>query len=243
MDWTTAEGNSYEEAVDSLLKSLGADKSEVEIEDLGEQRKMFGFGGVVTRVRGRFRVESFRDESPRRRPGKPEKEHSAKATEHPAKANASPSQLSEMEEKGCVFLTEILARMGIDDARVTPSTDGSVITLNIESGSGGLIIGRAGETLEALQTLLEIYASRLNEGLTKMIVDTENYRSRREDKLRELALKAAEEAVVKGKKVYLGNMKSSERKLIHTVLQDNTKVQTRSQGSGETRQVVVYPAR
>ncbi len=258
MDWTVAEGGTYEEAVASLLKSLGADKSEIEVEDLGEQRKMFGFGGVVMRVRGRFRVESFRDEPAQK--AKPAPRHSQ---QHPARAasprtqkqsqppqqaqavkeDASASQVAEMEEKGCAFLEEIVRAMGVDGATVTASSSGSTITLNIESSAGGLIIGRSGETLEALQTLMEIYASRLNEGRTRLVVDTENYRLRREEKLKETALKAAEEVIAKGKKVYMGYMKSSERKMVHTVLQGNDKVETKSQGAGENRQIVIYPAR
>jgi spoIIIJ-associated protein len=152
-------------------------------------------------------------------------------------------EAADIAEKSRGFLKEILDAMGVESAAVTASVESGIIILNIESGAGGLIIGRGGETLEAFQTILEIYASRVNGGKAKVLVDAENYRARREEKLKEIAERAANDAIAKGKKVFLGSMKASERKLIHTILQDNPKVETRSQGDGDRRQVVVYPVR
>lgn len=272
MDWTMAEGADYEEAVGALLKSLGADKSEVEIEDLGVHKKLFGLGGAVTRVRGRFRTdipvdqpaarEQKREErQPRREPREnreprqnrearePRENREVREKREPRENRETPETpldpavAAEIAEKARLLLKEILDKMGVATATVTASVAEGGITLNIESDAGGLIIGRGGETLEALQTIIEIFASRQNEARAKIVVDTENWRARREEKLKEMAEKAANDAIERNRKVYLGTMKASERKLIHTILQDNPKVQTKSQGDGDHRQVVVYPVR
>lgn len=256
MEWTTTEGKTYDEAVTALLKSLGADRSEVEIEDLGEAKKLFGLGGSVHRVQGRLKTESFSAEYERpARRGETRREAAPRPVETPRPSRAAEKPREEHAEAGAAglpdevvegargFLESILRHMGVEDAVIKADNGNGTLALNIESGAGGLIIGKNGETLEALQTIMEIYASRLHTGRVSLVVDTEDYRQRREQKLREIAEKAAEKAATSGRQVFLGAMKSSERKMIHTFLQDSATVKTRSQGEGDRRQVVVFPAR
>ncbi len=236
MEWTTAEGKSYEEAVASLLKSMGADRSEVEIEDLGDTKKLFGLGGTVAKVRGRLMEESFAETSVKRRP---------KANgSAPRTAAANPVNLAELgdiPEKMRAFLEDIVAKMNVKNAAVEIFPGEEQIVLNIVGADGGSLTGKNGETLEALQTLVEIYAGRLNGAKLPFVVDADNYRAHREDKLRALAEKSAEKAASSGRKVFLGPMKPSERKTIHAFLQNDTRVKTHSQGTGDNRQVVIYP--
>lgn len=223
MDWTVAEGGTYEEAVNALLNALGADRSEVELDHLGVHRKFLGFGKAVIRVRGRLKRESFEDR-PQKRP-----------------APEIDGELMKVAEKARDFLADILEKMGIEKAAVSVIAGDDGITLDIVSDSGGLIIGRKGDTLEALQMLVEIFTNRLKGNRVNLIVDAENYRSRRREKLIDIARQSAKKAVNNGSKVYLGPMKSSERKLIHSCLQNNPRVQTKSEGEGDQRQVVVIP--
>ncbi len=231
MEWTTAEGKSYEEAVATLLKSMGADRSEVEIEDLGDTKKLFGLGGTVAKVRGRLLEESFAEAPARHRP----------------KANGSAPKsidadaLGDIPEKMRAFLEDIVEKMNIKNAAVEIRSAEGEIVLNITGVDGGVLTGKNGETLEALQTLVEIYAGRLNGSKLPFVVDAEDYRQHREEKLRGLAEKSAEKAVKTGRKVFLGPMKPSERKTIHAFLQNDTRVKTHSQGTGDNRQVVIYP--
>lgn len=236
MEWTTAEGKSYEEAVAALLKSMGADRSEVEIEDLGDTKKLFGLGGTVAKVRGRLMEESFAEAPARHRP-----KTNGRA---PKTAPANPVNLTELgdiPEKMRAFLEDIVAKMNIKDAMVEIINGDEQIVLNISGVDGAILTGKNGEALEALQTLVEIYAGRLNGAKLPFVVDTENYRALREDKLRALAEKSAEKAVTSGRKVFLGPMKPSERKTIHAFLQNDSRVKTHSQGTGDNRQVVIYP--
>lgn len=231
MSWTDVEGETYEKAVATLLNSLGADRSEVELEHLGVHHKFLGFGKAVVKVRGRLKRESFED--------KPDKTKKLPAV--PRMPRDSEQVQAAKNARG--FLEEIVKNIGIENAtvKVVPKENG--ITLDIVSDSGGLIIGRKGETLEALQMIMEIYAHRQSGKRVSLVVDTENYRSRRKDKLADIARNSANQAVDKNGKVYLGPMKSSERKYIHSCLQTDKRVNTKSEGEGDRRQVVVIPVR
>lgn len=236
MEWITAEGKSYEEAVATLLKSMGADRSEVEIEDLGDSKKLFGLGGTVARVRGRLTEESFGEAPAKHRP-----KTNGSAPKAPPANPMNLAELGDIPEKMRAFLEDIVAKMNVKSAVVEILPGDEQIILNITGADSGILTGKSGETLEALQTLVEIYAGRLNGAKLPFVVDAENYRAHREDKLRSLAEKSAEKAVTTGRKVFLGPMKPSERKTIHAFLQDNTRVKTHSQGTGDNRQVVIYP--
>ena len=228
MSWTDVEGKTYEEAVATLLHSLGADRSEVELEHLGVHHKFLGFGKAVVKVRGRLKREAFED-----RPDKTKKRAVVEVD----------SEQMPAAKMARGFLEEIVKNMGIDNAAVKMVPGDNGITLDIISDSGGLIIGRKGETLEALQMIMEIYAHRQPGKRVSLVVDTENYRARRKDKLADIARKSANQAVDKKGKVYLGPMKSSERKYIHSCLQTDKRVDTKSEGEGDRRQVVVIPVR
>lgn len=230
MSWTDVEGKTYEEAVATLLNSLGADRSEVELEHLGVHHKFLGFGKAVVKVRGRLKRESFED--------KPDKTKKRPAVEPVVEADPEQMQTAK-NARG--FLEEIVKNIGIENAAVKVVPRESGVTLDIISDSGGLIIGRKGETLEALQMIMEIYAHRQPGKRVSLVVDTENYRSRRKDKLADIARNSADQAVDKKGKVYLGPMKSSERKYIHSCLQSDKRVNTKSEGEGDRRQVVVIP--
>lgn len=236
MEWTTVEGKSYEEAVATLLKSMGADRSEVEIEDLGDAKKLFGLGGTVARVRGRLMHESFAEPAVKHRP----RANASASKTRPANP-VDMAGLGDIPEKMRAFLEDVVAKMNIKNAAVDIVPGEGQIVLNITGAGGGALTGRNGETLEALQTLVEIYAGRLNGAKLPFVVDAEDYRAHREEKLRALAEKSAEKAVTTGRKVFLGPMKPSERKTIHAFLQDDTRVKTHSQGTGDNRQVVIYP--
>ena len=259
MGWTEAEAGTYEEAVAALLNALGADRSEVELNHLGVHRKFLGFGKTVVRVRGRLKREAFEGapgakpvqkpierirEKPaakEKRKAKPREKHGRK--ERPQADVKITPETVEAAKKASAYLEEILAKMGVKDAAVSIVENSAGVTLDIKSGSGGLIIGRKGDTLEALQMIVEIFANRIKGTRVNLIVDTENYRARRKDKLMGIARQSAKQAVERGGKIYLGPMKSFERKTIHSCLQNNPSVKTISEGEGDRRQVVVIPQR
>lgn len=114
------------------------------------------------------------------------------------------------------------------------------IYIEIITDSAGLIIGKRGKTLEALQMLVNIISNKGEEKWKKIVLDIENYRDKRENTLRELALKVAKKVKKTGKAQYLELMNPFERRVIHMTLQDDPHIDTKSEGSGNLKKVKVF---
>lgn len=148
--------------------------------------------------------------------------------------------LAEKREEAATVLRQILERMGID-AEVSAFDDGEKIILDAHGSESGLVIGKKGATLDALQYLVSrIVFKKPGEG-TMIVVDAEGYRGRREDSLADLARRLAEKAIRSGRPVPVEPMSAHDRKVVHTTLADNPEVTTESEGEGMGRRVVIFP--
>jgi spoIIIJ-associated protein len=137
------------------------------------------------------------------------------------------------------FLRELF---GTIDTEITTRSveEEDRIYIEIASESAGMIIGKRGKTLEALQLLVNIIFNRGEDQWKKVILDIENYRDKRENTLKELALKVARKVKKTGKSQYLEPMNPFERRIIHMALQDDPHVDTRSEGNGNIKRVKVF---
>jgi spoIIIJ-associated protein len=148
--------------------------------------------------------------------------------------------LGEKRELAAKVLREVLERMGVD-AEVSAFDDGERIILDAHGSESGLVIGKKGATLDALQYLVSrIVFKKPSEGAT-LIVDAEGYRGRREDSLADLAKRLAEKAVRSGRPVPVEPMSAHDRKVVHTTLAEHPGVRTESEGEGPGRRVVIFP--
>ena len=121
-----------------------------------------------------------------------------------------------------------------------PQTGGPVI--DITGDDAGLLIGRRGETLRAIQFLVNLVVNRnLNEESVRVMLDIERYRERRYNSLHDLALKVAEKVASTGRAISLEPMPAAERRIIHVALSEHPRVGTQSSGIGENRQVTITP--
>ena len=136
------------------------------------------------------------------------------------------------------FVETILTKMGIE-AKVAAAIDGSRITLDVSGPDMGIVIGRRGETLDALQQIAQLYVNRIYEEYYKIRIDTENYRAKREEALIILAKGLAKKVLKTRKEVALEPMKAYERRIIHTTLQDYNRISTHSIGEEPNRRLVV----
>ena len=118
---------------------------------------------------------------------------------------------------------------------------GDVLRLNIIGGDMGILIGKRGQTLDALQFLLSLIYNKKKKDKAKIILDIEGYRERRERSLKEMALKLAEKAKYDRKNITLDPMMPNERRIIHLTLQNHPDVITFSQGEEPMRRVVISP--
>jgi spoIIIJ-associated protein len=149
--------------------------------------------------------------------------------------------LADKREQAAQVLREILERMQVD-AEVSAFDDGDRIILDAHGPESGLVIGKKGATLDALQYVINrIVFKRPGEG-PRVIVDAEGYRGRREDSLVDLARRLAEKAVKTGRPVPVEPMSAHDRRIVHMALVDHAGVTTESEGEGLFRRVVIFPS-
>lgn len=142
-------------------------------------------------------------------------------------------------DKGVKFLEDVLKGMNID-ATLKSTYNEKELKLDIEGSNMGIVIGRRGQTLDALQYLTSLVVNRNTEDYTRIVLDTENYRDKREKSLVNLANKLAYRAKKYKKNIVLEPMNPYERRIIHASLQNNKHVSTRSEGEEPYRKVVIF---
>jgi spoIIIJ-associated protein len=149
---------------------------------------------------------------------------------------------SETLTKGKALLTELLGKMGVE-GNVVAREDGERVTLEVTGAETALVIGKKGATLDALQYLVnKICSQGTPEGSGKPIqVDAEGYRDRRAETLVELANKLAEKVRRTGRPVEMDPMSPGERRVVHVALAEQPDLETRSEGEGIYRHLVIFP--
>lgn len=138
------------------------------------------------------------------------------------------------------FLNSVFLTMGLR-VELDIQTEGKVMRINLIGDNMGIIIGKRGDTLDALEHLTNLCVNKGDGEYTKVILDTENYRARREQTLTKLAKSLAASVARNGKKITLEPMHSNERRIIHATLQNNPNVDTYSIGEAPNRKVVIAP--
>ncbi|MBR5152632.1 MAG: KH domain-containing protein [Clostridia bacterium] len=140
------------------------------------------------------------------------------------------------------FATELVHKMGLADAEVAVVNGGESVDVTVSGSRMGLLIGKRGDTLDAVQYLTSLYVNKEKNSYIKVNVDTEGYRAKREETLVKLA-KSLERKVLRDKKAAtLEPMSPNERRIIHSALQGSNKVKTYSVGEEPNRKIVVAPA-
>lgn len=141
------------------------------------------------------------------------------------------------------YLQEILRLMNVEADIHIDVSDEENVRLAMYGENLGLLIGRRGQTLDALQYLVSMVANREGGKWVRIIIDIEGYRSRRENTLKSLAQRLAARAVDSGRRVVLDPMTPLERRIIHTELSENPDVETHSEGREPYRRVIIVPKR
>ena len=229
-----------DEAIALALKELGMDRDDVSVEIVERAKSGFlGIGASPAVIRVSYEVP---DEEVKPAP-KAEKSAApaAKAPKAPAAPKAAAAPADEPAEYAQIrqFLTGLLERMGVTaEMEFSPRENGGV-NVSLSGNGMGAIIGRRGETLDAIQHLTNYVVNRGNEKHMHISVDAECYRSKREESLTRLAEKMAEKAIKYKRSMALEPMNSYERHIIHSALQNYEGVTTSSTGVEPNRRVVV----
>jgi len=220
-------GRNVEEAIEQGLKELGLSRDDVEIEILDEGKAgLFGLMGASP-AKVKLIVKPLK--------GLQGEEKGEVVREKPTRIDLISAQKRAKEE-----LDEILRLMGIE-AEVATSLEGGKVVADIRSENGAILIGKKGQTLNALQSIVNLIVNRDEETRTKIIVDTESYRERREKALVDMAREVADEVKRKGQPRELEPMNPAERRVIHLELKNDRDVETNSKGEGSYRRVVISP--
>lgn len=162
----------------------------------------------------------------------------------PAKVRVAIPEAAEADLAGQAqeILATILEKMG-ETARVEARRDDDRITLSIESADAGLLIGKQGQTLEALQYLVSKIVSKKSRRKIRLVIDIESYRARHSQALTQMALKYGDKVKKTGKPITLNPMNPHDRRIVHLALQGDTELKTLSRGEGLYKKVVVYPVK
>ncbi|MDR7868746.1 MAG: RNA-binding cell elongation regulator Jag/EloR [Sporomusaceae bacterium] len=216
-------GKTVDEAVEAAIAELGVSREQIEYEVLEEPSKgLFGFlGGKPARVRVGLVAG-----------------HGAAPQENKERASSAVKPTSDPVEVAKTFLTSVFKAMKLN-VRIEKLTGIDQVTLNLRGEDLGILIGKHGQTLDALQYLTNLAAHRESEERVRIIIDVEDYRKRREETLVRLAQRLADRVKLRGEKVVLEPMSPHERKIIHTALQDDLRVTTFSEGEEPFRKVVI----
>ena len=154
-----------------------------------------------------------------------------------------PADLADAEEHPSKeFLEKLMKEMGLD-VTVKVATNAESVYVDLDGKDTGTVIGKRGQTLDAVQYLTSLVVNKGEEEYIRVVVDAEGYRAKREATLEKLAYRLAEKAVKTGRSVRLEPMNPYERKVIHTTLQTVPSVTTRSEGNEPYRRVVIEPAK
>ncbi|MBQ6479277.1 MAG: protein jag [Erysipelotrichaceae bacterium] len=258
MDYTEKWGKDVDEAVALALIDLKVSKEEVEVTVLEEPTKGFlGLGAKLAKVR----VEKKKPPQPEK-PAKPKEvktEAKPKDRKPEKKHNTKKPQESKPEEKkrnivlddvdinelkpveeheALTFLKDITEKMGLDLA-FSARVGEDLVYVEMNGKDSRTVIGKRGQTLDAIQYLASLVVNKDKEKYTKVVVDAENYRAKREKTLEQLANRLAAKVVKTRKHVRLEPMNPYERKVIHATLQKNPSITTRSEGEEPYRRVVI----
>ncbi len=176
---------------------------------------------------------------PTRRAAKPA-ERPSPVKPHPATAPAEEGEAP--AEKARQLLSGLLSRMQIESPVTVEETE-EMIILNIQGDGSGLLIGKRGQNLDALQYILNKAIHHSANGHKMIVIDTEGYRKRREEALVALALRIGDKVKKTKKPVTVGHMNAHDRRIIHLAVQNDENLATRSRGEGEYRKILILPAR
>ena len=222
-----SEGKTTAEAVENGLKILKVSKDRVEVKVLENENKKSFFSILAPRV---VKVELTLKEN---------KEKIERKTEIITKEyNSNIDEIETAKNDVENFLKQFINKVNneiIYDVKIEDNT----IIVNIEGKSYGNLIGYRGETLNAMQIILSSIANKKVKERIKLVLDIGNYREKREKILEELAEKVSKTVLKNGKNITLEPMNAFERKIIHSKLQENPRIETYSIGEGDSRRVVI----
>ena len=253
-------GKTIDEAIENALIQLGLDRDNVSVQVLAQAKPGFlGIGATPAKVEVTYEAPDPKPEAPKvalssasrskpkaapaaKKPAEPKIEQPK--AEAPKAAPAAPKEYTpaapgSIEEKIEVFLKGLLEHMGSKAVPHAWKVEDNTYMVELTGEDLGYLIGRRGDTLDALQHLANYTINRGIDGHIRINVDAESYRQKREDSLRRYAHKKAQQVLKAHRRTTLEPMNAYERHVIHATLQDTDRITTYSVGTEPNRRVVI----
>lgn len=209
------EGRTEKEAIANAIEAMGLDEDEIDVEVIKSRSGLFGGGKVRIRVHVGDDVQPADEPADELQPG------------------------TDQESAVIAFVSGLLGRMGIEAELRIASRENERIVVEMVSDDAGILIGRRGATLEALQLIANIACGRRHQNGARVILDAEDYRYRREQSLTRMAMRVARDVQRSGRSQLLEPMNPFERRLVHVTISGVEDVTTASEGEGPYKQVRV----
>jgi len=236
------EGKTIDEAIEKACSEFNVPREKLNIEIISDGATGFlGLGSKKAKIKASIMSIDMAMETP--------------ATQSPKGAQEKSSAISGLiEPKGPEdsvetpamrakrILEGILLRMNLD-CPLTVEETADTILLNIKGDGSGLLIGKRGQNLDAIQYIVNKAVSKYANNRKMIVVDTESYRKKREESLIALAEKLAEKVKKSKKALTVGHMNAHDRRVIHLALQNDELLTTKSRGEGDFRKIVIMPAK
>jgi spoIIIJ-associated protein len=232
------EGRSEKEAIDRAIEELGLDRNEIDFEIVESKRPGILFRGGKVKIRVHLVDEEGEEEAEEEDEAEPPS--GDEPGEKRAAGRAVPLEPSgDFEKKVIEFTIGLLDRMGFPAQVNVSFREEGRLGLDIESDGSGILIGKQGKTLEALQFIVNLAAGRQGGESTRVVLDTQDYRARRERALVRMANQVAEQVRRSRDSQLLEPLNPFERRLIHTSLARYGDIETISEGDGLYKRIRV----
>ncbi len=238
------EGKTIDEAIQRACMEFNVPREKLNIEILSEGSPgFFGFlGGSKAFIKASLlSIDIGMDSSlEERTEGNTESDNISLDNSLGERSKENPDFTEDISLEAKVFIEGLLSHIGLGFP-VNAEANGDYIVLNIKGDGGGLLIGRGGQTLDAIQYLTNKVLNKNGRARRKVILDTENYRGKKKENLISLAEKLGGKVKRTGKPVTVNPMNAHDRRTIHIALQDDGDLITRSRGEGAFRKIVILP--
>ena len=222
------EGKNEKEAIDRAIEELGLDRNEIDFEIVEAKKPGILFRGGKVKIRVHMSEDQDGETSDMEDDAEPE-------------APVDPAPSTEFEQKIVEFTKGLLDRMGFQAQVAIAMRRDNRIGLDVETDNSAILIGKQGKTLEAFQFIVNLAGGRMGTDSTRVLIDTQDYRSRRERSLVRMANQVAEQVRRSRDSKLLEALNPFERRLIHTTLASHGDIETVSEGDGLYKRIrVIY---
>lgn len=241
MELIEVSGRTLEEAVQAAALELGVSTDAIDYEIVEEGTKGFlGLGQVPTTVKARIKDGYTGPVEPKPQETKPEPAVPIEdiSEEEPAAVSAGGDAFV---DRSVSMVSDIVKAMGIDATVKLKSAEPEEIMIEIDGRDSAILIGKQGQTIDALQYLVGLILSKEFDVRRRVILDAERYRARHQEMLEKKAREYADAVKAAGKEAVLDPQPARDRRIVHMSLADDPDVYTYSEGIGDDRHVVISP--